>query len=285
MSEERVKPFLVTEDLPAPRLEAAAPPAETPERAGASTAAMVIGGIMVLLLGLSGLQVWNFVADEFNRAALLGWVSVGIASAGIGLIGGGLWREARGLGALTGVDRLRADLASTDAKRRVRAARAWVRDLPEGPALLESIRAINDPDAVLALLRAGPGADLRARADALGRAAALQAVAGLAAMPSDGLAGLYVAWRGLRLIRQVAQLHGLRPGLFGTLGLVRRTALAAGGVAAAEVVTNTAAHALLSNPILAQLAGDMAGAGIAARRMIVLARAADAACSPIPPDV
>jgi putative membrane protein len=49
-------------------------------------------------------------------------------------------------------------------------------------------------------------------------------------------------------------------------------------------VANTAAHALLSNPLLAQLAGDMAGAGIAARRMIVLARAADAACSPLPPD-
>ncbi len=284
MSDERVKPFLVTEDLPAPRLESAALVPEKPERKGASTPALVASGVMVLLLGLSGLEIWNFVADEFARAAVLGWASVAIASAGIGLIGGGLLREAAAMSALSAVDKLRDDLASSDAKRRVKAARAWVKDLPEGPALLESIRTINDPDAILALLRAGPGADFRGRADALGRNAALQAVAGLAAMPSAGLAGIYVAWRGLRLIRQVASVHGLRPGLLGTLGLLRRTALAAGSVAATEVVANTAAHALLSNPLLAQLAGDMAGAGIAARRMIVLARAADAACSPLPPD-
>ena len=140
---------------------------------------------------------------------------------------------------------------------------------------------MNDPDAILALLRAGPAQSLRLRADALGRSAALQAVAGLAAMPSPALAALFVAWRGLRLIRQVAALHGLRPGLLGTLALARRTALSAGAVAGTEMAANAAAHALLSNPVLGHLAGDMAGAGVAARRMIVLARAAEAACSPL----
>jgi len=32
------------------------------------------------------------------------------------------------------------------------------------------------------------------------------------------------------------------------------------------------------------VAGDVAGAGVAARRMMVLARAAAAACSPLPPE-
>jgi hypothetical protein len=40
---------------------------------------------------------------------------------------------------------------------------------------------------------------------------------------------------------------------------------------------------LLSNPIMERLASDVAGAGVAARRMIVLARATAAACSPVPP--
>jgi putative membrane protein len=40
---------------------------------------------------------------------------------------------------------------------------------------------------------------------------------------------------------------------------------------------------VLSNPLLAHVFGDMAGAGVAARRMILLARASAAACSPVPP--
>jgi len=49
-----------------------------------------------------------------------------------------------------------------------------------------------------------------------------------------------------------------------------------------EIAVNTAAHAMIAHPVLRHLAGDIAGAGVAARRMIVLARAAAAACSPIP---
>jgi putative membrane protein len=44
---------------------------------------------------------------------------------------------------------------------------------------------------------------------------------------------------------------------------------------------NAATHAIIAHPLLRHLAGDVAGAGVAARRMIVLARAAAAACSPL----
>ena len=40
---------------------------------------------------------------------------------------------------------------------------------------------------------------------------------------------------------------------------------------------------MLSNPLLGHALGEMAGAGIAARRMMVLARASAAACDPVPP--
>jgi putative membrane protein len=279
-----ISPRIEAEELPAPRLEALPDLPDPAPRQSLSMPALVGAGAAVLVVGLSGLETSNFVADEFARGAPLGWASLGVAVSGFGLVTAGFWREARALGALQAVDKLRADLAGTDARRRVRAARHWVRDLPEGPALLPAIDAINDPDAVLALLRSGPALALRARADALGRTAAIQAVAGIAAMPSPGLAALYVAWRGLRLIRQVAALHGLRPGLFGTLALVRRTAMAAGAVAGAEMAANAAAHAVLSSPVLQHLVGEMAGAGVAARRMVVLARAAEAACSPMPLD-
>ncbi len=279
-------PRIETEELPASRLESALPLIElsVPPRRQWGMPALVFGGATVLVLGAAGLETFELVADTFARSGLLGGAAAGVAGVGFSMIGLGFWREWAALSALRGVDRLRAALSGQDAVARARAAREWLRELPEGPALLPAVNAVNDPDAILALLRAGPVASLRGQADALGRAAALQSVAGIAAMPSPGLAALFVAWRGLRLVRQIAQLHGLRPGALATLGLLRRTALSAGAVAGVEVATNTAAHALLSSPLLTHVAGEMAGAGVAARRMLVLARAASVACSPVPPE-
>lgn len=282
----RPAPRIEAEELPAARLEPALVLVETAGPAVERWAmpALVVGGASVLMLGFSAVEAVDLVTGLYGRSALLGGAAAGVAATGFSMLGLGFWREWRALSALRGVDRLRADLAGTDAVRRARAAREWLRELPEGAALLPAIDAVNDPDAILALLRAGPAAALRVQADALGRTAALQSLAGVAAMPSPGLAALFVAWRGLRLIRQVAALHGLRPGLFATLGLLRRTAFSAGAVAGMEVAANTAAHALLSSPLLQHLAGEMAGAGVAARRMMVLARAATMACSPLPPE-
>ena len=69
--------------------------------------------------------------------------------------------------------------------------------------------------------------------------------------------------------------------MLGTLALLRKTALAAATVAAAEIATNAATHAMVSHPLLRHLAGEVAGAAVAARRMIVLARVAAVACSPL----
>jgi putative membrane protein len=279
-----VTPRIEAEDLPAPRLEPVPIVVDPVAAERWGMPALVLSGALVLILGLAGLETGNLVADEFARSPFLGGATLGVALTGFGLIGAGFWRELSALAALRNVDRLRRALSSTDPVRQVRAARAWVRELPEAPTLLPAIDAINDPDAVIALLRAGPAASFRLRADALGRAAAVQSVAGIAAMPSPGLAALFVAWRGVRLVRQVAAMHGMRPGLLATLGLLRRTAMAAGAVAGVEMATNAAAHAVLSSGVLSQVAGEMAGAGVAARRMIVLARAASVACSPLPED-
>ncbi len=281
-------PRIETEELPAPRLEPAlalaAVELPAPTRKPWAMPALVLAGAGVLVLGSAALEAGTLVAETFARSAFLGGAAAGVAATGFGMIGLGFWREWAALSALRGVDRLRAALAGQDAVARAAAAREWLRELPEGPDLLPAIDAINDPDAILALLRAGPAASLRVQAEALGRTAALQSLAGVAAMPSPGLAALFVAWRGLRLVRQVAALHGLRPGMLATLGLLRRTALSAGAVVGTEVAVNTATHALLSSPLLAHVAGEMAGAGVAARRMVVLARAASVACSPVPPE-
>ncbi len=277
-------PRILIEDATAPRLEpelpVAVPPADDAPRAGG--ASLALAGVTILVVGLAALQTANFVAGQFDRAPWLGWLTLAVAVAGFGLLFAAVARELRGLFALGRVDRIRAALASGDGLRIQAAARQWVRPLPEAPMLLPAIDAVNDPDAIVALLRVGPVATLRQRSDALGRAAAFQTAAGIAAMPSPALTVLLVSWRGIRLVRQVAALHGVRPGLLGTLGLLRRSVLAAGLVAGSEAAVNAATHALLSNPLLTHALGEMAGAGIAARRMVLLARATATACSPLP---
>jgi len=280
-----IEPRIELEDEPAARLEPTLPAVIAIDGAGPKwgTAALALTGAAVLGLGLSGLAVADFVADQFARAAWLGWITLGVACAGFGLLGVGIWRELRALMVLRRVDDLRAGLASGNAGRIVASATAWSRIVPGGSAIGPGLRAVNDPDAAIALLRAGPSQTLGEAADRLGRIAAVQVVAGIAAIPSPALDVLFVAWRGVRLVRQVAALYGVRPGVLATLGLLRRTAVAATMVGAANLAGNTAARAVLSNPLLAHALGDAAAAGVAARRLLVLARATAAACDPLPP--
>ena len=286
MSETRERapaPRIELEPLPAPRLELTELVLAPEPGRQIGTIPLVVGGAGVLALGLAVLGTGNFVAAQFARGAGLGWLTLAIALAGFGLIGAGIWRELRGLFGLRTVDRLRADLAAGDLARARTHLRHWLAGLPEGEATDAAIAATDDPEAVRALLRAGPLATLRSRSDALGRTAAVQIFAAAAAVPHPIFDGLLVGWRGIRLIRQIAELHGLRPGLLGTLSLIRRTALSAAGVVATDSAIDAISRALLSHPLLRHLTGDVAGAGVAARRMIVLARATAEACSPLPP--
>jgi uncharacterized membrane protein YcjF (UPF0283 family) len=275
------EPFLVLEPEVAPRLEAVPMilPTAEPVRRQLSPA---LAGAVVVGLGFPLLWAVWLVSALFDRWGVLGWAGVAVAVVGFGLIGLSIGRELSGLAALRRVDQLRADLASGEADRVATAARRWLEGLPQHAAVVPAVAAAETPESVLALLRAGPVQALRDATDALGRTAALQSVAIVAATPSPALDVLTVGWCGVRLIRRVAALHGMRPGLLGTLSLLQKTALSAATVAATEMAVNAATHAVIAHPLLRHLAGDVAGAGVAARRMIVLARAAAAACSPIP---
>lgn len=274
------EPFLLLEPEAAPRLETLLPilPAAQPVRRRWSP---TLVGAAILALGLPTLWGAWLVSALFDRWSVLGWAGVVVLLAGLSLIGLGIGRELRGLAALRRVDWLRAEFASGEADRVAIAARRWLEVLPRYVDILPGLAAVDTPESVLALLRAGPARALRDASDVLGRNAALQSIAIVAATPSPALDVLTIGWCGVRLIRQVAALHGMRPGTLGTLALLQKTALAAATVAATEVAVNAATHAMVSHPLLRHLAGDVAGAGVAARRMIVLARAAAAACSPI----
>jgi uncharacterized membrane protein YcjF (UPF0283 family) len=274
------EPFLLLEPEAAPRLEvvqALLPNAE-PVRWLRSP---ILAGASILGVGIPVLWAIWLVSALFDRWGTLGWAGLVILVCGIGLIGVGMGRELRSLSALRRVDQLRVEFASGEAERVQLAARRWLQGLPQHSGILPALAAADTPETVLALLRSGPAQALQDATEALGRTAALQSVAIVAATPSPALDVLIVGWCGVRLIRQVAALHGMRPGMMGTLTLLQKTALAAATVAAAEIAVNAATHAMVSHPLLRHVVGDAAGAGVAARRMIVLARAAGVACSPI----
>lgn len=276
-------PRIEREELPAPRLEPEALPVVRPPGRRPGSLSLVFGGVAVLALGLTGLEIGNFIAAQFDRSIALGLLTLAVALGGFGLVGLGCWRELRGLFALGRVDRLRAALAGTDLHVARAAARHWAGTLAEGAAVLPAIQAADTPAAVAALLRAGPAAGLRARADALSRAAAVQIFAATAAVPSPLFDGLLTGWRGLRLMRQVAELYGVRPGVLATTGLLRRTMFSAASVLSADAAANVAMHGVTSHPLLRHATGDLAGAAVASRRMMVLARATASACDPVPP--
>jgi putative membrane protein len=282
IEEQEVRP------APAPRLDfgweqAVAPvaPPKLPRRWSALSLAAL--GVAILVLGLSALDVARFVMAQFVLSPALGWATLAVALSGYGLIGWAALRELRGLMGLAEVDHARAAFARGDFAGARRHAIAWAGTVPEAAATLPALRQAGDLPALAALLEAGPLAALDRASAAAGRAAATQAFAATAVVPSPALDAIFFAWRGLRLVREVAVIHGLRPGIAGTLSLLRRCIFEAGAVAAADVAIDAATRAVISNPLVQHVAGEAAQGAIAARRMLMLARATARACRIVPP--
>jgi putative membrane protein len=260
---------------PAPDLPPAPPPA------GVGTLWLAGGALIFLTAAVAGLQLANFTAAQFDRADWLGWLTLALLAPGLAVLAWSGWRELRGLTALESVDRLRHDLASDDPVAARAAARRWLAAIATGPEALQVIQSAPDAATIRAMLRAGPLARLDIATAEAGKTAALQVLAVVAVSPWPGLDGAIMVWRGLRLVRQVARLHGMRPGTLGTLRLFRRVALDAGAVAATDVVVTALADALFHTPLVSVLAGQGGASLLAARRMLRLAVAVGQACRPV----
>ncbi len=283
-------PRILTEEdaPPAPRLDfgwegSVAPLAPPRPQRRWSALTIAASGLAVLILGLSALDAANFVADQFARATPLGVLTLLVVLAGYGLIAWAALRELRGLWSLDAVDRAREAFARGDYVAARAETLAWAARTPAAAPMLPALRGANDLDSLAALLEAGPLAELDRAATTAGRTAATQAFAATAVVPSPALDALFFAWRGFRLVREVAAIHGLRPGLAGTFALLRRAIFEAGAVAAADVAIDVVTRAVTTNPLIEKVAGEAGKGAVAARRMLMLARAAARACRILPP--
>lgn len=259
-----------------------------PRRQARGSFSFMGSGIVLLLLGWLGLSMIGFVGDQFNRSEGLGVLTLIIFGGAFGLLLRGLGAEARSYRGLRKVDALRrllsdTSLAPADVKI---AAEAWLRSVA---------RHLSEPEEVLAALgRAATSAELtlilrnrvlkqlRQAADQRGRRAAVEGGAAVAITPSEILDGVFAGLRGLALIRQVAEIYGLRPGLAVTVGLMRRVIWTVASVSGAELVSRTIAdHALDKVPVLKHLAGAVPGTSLAAIHLYRLAGITAQACSPV----
>lgn len=269
-------------------------PAWSPRRldhpgGGWGTVGLAAAGGAVLLgaWAVSGLA--GMVASQFAVSPLLGWVSAGAVGAGLGLVGAALWREARALGSLARVDRLRVALADPAAPLGPtrEAALAWTREvaarLPEAGRVIPALAAAGSVEELAAHLRAGVVSPLAEESARIGSRAALEGGAMVALAPVPSLDALIAGWRALPLVREVAALHGLRPGLAATRRLLARAVSIAATTAGADLIAQTAAEGLVgATPVVKDLAAAVPGAGVAAFRLYRLALATAAACSPLP---
>jgi putative membrane protein len=248
-----------------------------PEASKLSGIGRALAGAGIIAGGLATLSAVNFVVDQFARGPIEGLATLGILGVGGALLGGGLWRELRGLAAIRRTDEARTAFATGDLAAARAEALRWAASVEQAASLQPALRQAQSIDEIQALIAPVQQA-LETQAASLGRTAAMQAFAMTAISPSAGLDVLIFTWRGIKLVRQVASLYGLRPGAAGTIALLRRTLIDAATVGATDIAVDTAARALLSNPLLKHVAGEAASGAVAARRMLRLAAVTADSC-------
>ena len=256
---------------------------------GWGTLGLATAGAAVLIGAWAAFGLAGLVASQFAVSPFLGLLSLGVVGAGAGLLGASLWREWRGIASLARVDRLRALLADAASPLEPTRAEAlsWVRGVaarvPDAGRVVPAIEAAGSVPEITAHLAGSVSQSLAVESARLGRRAAVEGGAVVALVPSPSLDALVAGWRGLRVVREVAALHGLRPGLAGTARLLRRTVSIAATTAGADLLAQTTAESLVgATPVVRQLAASVPGAGITAFRLYRLAIATAAACSPLP---
>jgi putative membrane protein len=245
-------------------------------------------GLGILVAGGSLLSLIGFILDQMARSTVLGWASLATVAAGVLAVLYGIGREIRSYRRLTRVDTLRSRLRPPAVPVEIARAEcaAWLQTVAHKLADPESVRlAMNgctNTDEVRAMLAHRAIQPLRDQATTIGSRAASQGAAMVAIIPSPALEGLAAGLRSLKLIREIAALYGLRPGVSVTLGLMRRAAVTAASVYGAnEIAAAAAAHFLADAPVLRSIASAAPGAGITARRIYLLAQTVAEACSPL----
>ena len=244
-------------------------------------------GLGILVVGVVGIDLAQFVDGAFARGTGVGALAALAVAAGVGGALYWLTAELRGLFRLRSTERLRRLIPSALASELKPEIDAVAAILAHDPLLSEAVhsyRAVLEPhhtgEDALELFSRFVLAPADQLAQAAIRRAAAQAFAINAISPTVLLDTLLFAARALRLIREIAEVYGQRPGLAGTVHLLRRLASGVGLVGAVNVVGGVIAQQL-GGAVLERLSASAAESAYAAQKMARLGLVAMASCRPI----
>ncbi len=199
-------------------------------------------GFGLLVAGIIGIDLVQFVQGAFAHGTGLGLAAAAAVAAGVGGAAYWLLAELRGLWRLRSAERLRSLIPSAlsgELKSEVDAAAAILaRDRLLGDAVARYRAAVEQHHSgrdALELFSRFVLAPADRLAEAAIRRAAGQAFAINAISPTALLDTVLFAARAMRLLRQIAEIYGQRPGLAGTVHLLRRLVGGAGMVGAVDL--------------------------------------------------
>jgi len=244
-------------------------------------------GLAILVIGLVGIDLADFISGAFAHGAALGMVAATAVAAGCGGVGYWLAAELRGLMRLRSAERLRSMIPSAVSSELKREIDAAAKIVARDPLLGEAVgrfHAVLEPhhtgrDA-LELFSRFVLAPADRLAEAAIRRASLQAFTINAISPTVLLDTLLFAARAMRLIRQIAEVYGQRPGLAGTVHLLYRLASGAGLVGAVDLAGGIIVQQL-GGAVVERLSASAAESAYAAQKMARLGIIAMALCRPI----
>jgi putative membrane protein len=185
----------------------------------------MLAGVAIVFTSPIMFSCLALVLTIADRSILLGILTALSIAAGMGLTGYGLAGEWRGYRRLRTVDTTHVALSRRDPPLEAlrTTALAWVElvaaDIPEAAMVEQALRIATTPVAIDTILQNRGAVPLREAAMAIGRRAEIEAGTLIALSPHPSWDGPIAGLRGLGVIRQVARLHGLRPGPVLTVAL------------------------------------------------------------------
>jgi putative membrane protein len=244
---------------------------------------------VLLIAGLLVVEFGTLVADLAARSAWLGYLGAAVFVIAVSLCLVGIWRELIGVFALRSNERWRRELADddTDLAARKRIMGRWL--------TLLNPRRFNTGEVLAGVDSAQSAGELEIRIrifeDSLQREArrasnraAKATVVAKMLLEAPGLESLVFLFFTLRLLRQIADLYGLRPGFVVSLVLYRRALLDSSLLFGVDLAADAVADVATDNKLTRLMGSRIPGAGLSFLRMRRFGKAAALACCPLPPE-
>lgn len=285
------------EPAPPPRLPvaiASAEPIAAPEEVRRRNPAWrwVLRTAAALVLGLIVLDLGLFLDGLFERSLALGAAFALLVGAAVVALLAWIGMEIRQIRKLGAVEAIRIRAAEVLARDGHGGAMGFIaearRTLADRPAVarrfdrLEDmvLETMSDRDA-MELFRREILLPLDAEAYAAVRRAAQWTAIGVSASPIAGLDALIALWRSLRMIRQIAEAYGLRPGPIAMMSLARRVLSGIAGISVVDVMGDMWAQHL-GHRLAGLISAKLAEGVYAAVRVARLGLLAMGTCRPVP---